>query len=131
MSALANLAGLYMPTADEMFEENIRWHPIPVKKNSQFSVLKLEFRYICSLNFKVHTIPMKDDYVLLGPKNCPKFDVLYEKYVTESPEVQKMYEECEKLYEFLSEKSGMNISTIEGVFRFHDILYVEHLLNMT
>ncbi|XP_031627359.1 testicular acid phosphatase homolog [Contarinia nasturtii] len=53
MSALANLAGLFPPHAEEIWHEDIAWQPIPV-----------------------HTIPVKLDYAL-GLADCPKFSAAY------------------------------------------------------
>ncbi|XP_031627083.1 prostatic acid phosphatase-like isoform X2 [Contarinia nasturtii] len=50
MSALANLAGLFPPHAEEKWHEDIAWQPIPV-----------------------HTIPLNLDYVLRGSSNCPRY----------------------------------------------------------
>ncbi|KRZ75209.1 Lysosomal acid phosphatase [Trichinella papuae] len=48
MSALANLAGLFQPSAEEQWNENLPWQPIPV-----------------------HSVPKNMDYVLNMDADCP------------------------------------------------------------
>lgn len=109
MSALANSAGLFAPTHGEVWSEDIpTWQPIPV-----------------------HNIPNDSDYVLLYPKNCPKFDYIYEKYKNESTELNEILTKHKKLLSFLSQKSGMNITSILEAFHLYDILFVERLHNKT
>lgn len=104
MSAQVNLAGLY-PTSDaEIWNENIRWHPIPV-----------------------HTIPFKYDYALYGPDDCPKYWMDYEKYQRESPEVQRIYREYADDFAFWSEQCGSSITTTLDVAELYHTLYVEYL----
>ncbi|XP_031639880.1 testicular acid phosphatase homolog, partial [Contarinia nasturtii] len=73
MSAQANLAGLFPPHAEEKWNEDIAWQPIPV-----------------------HTMPLNLDYALRGvkfPIDCPRYSAALEKYRNESPEVQNMFKE--------------------------------------
>lgn len=51
MSAEANLAGLYPPISNEIWDSDIKWQPIPV-----------------------HTKPELEDAFLASKKPCPKFD---------------------------------------------------------
>lgn len=102
MSALVNLAGLYPPTVDEIWNENIMWHPIPV-----------------------HTVPQSLDYVLYASKYCPKYQVVYDKYLNDSPEAQRIHTEHADLFPFLTEMSGANITTITDVYWLYNTLDIE------
>lgn len=108
MTALAALAGLYFPTKNEIWNDDILWQPIPV-----------------------HTLPINEDYILIGESPCPRFDELFEKFLKESELAREMHAKVAEFYPILSERSGKNISTIFGTFLFFDTLYVENLHNKT
>lgn len=102
MSALANLAGLYPPTTNEIWNDHLDWQPIPV-----------------------HTIPRNSDYILSASKNCPKYQVAYQKYLDESPEVQRIYNEHADIFPELTQLCGANITTITDVFWLYDTYQIE------
>lgn len=103
MSAQANLAALFTPTQEEIWNENIaNWQPIPV-----------------------HTIPQSMDYLLYAGKKCPKYDATLKKYLKESPEVQRIYSEYADLFPYWSKKSGGNITTITDVYWLYNTLHIE------
>lgn len=106
MSAQVNLAGLYPTNDDEVWNENILWHPIPV-----------------------HTIPIKYDYGLYGPDDCPKFWTDYENYQRESPELKQIYSEYADAFNFWSQQCGSNITTTSDVTDLYNTLHVEYLHN--
>lgn len=101
-----NLAGLFPINDEQVWNENIRWNPLPV-----------------------HTIPTKYDFALYGPDDCPKFFAAYEKYQKESPEVQRIYREYADELLLWSERSGSNITTIDDVAQLYTTLYIEKLYN--
>ena len=49
MSALSNLAGLFPPQGDQVWEADLPWQPIPV-----------------------HTLPQDEDYLLSSHAHCPR-----------------------------------------------------------
>lgn len=104
MSAQTTLAGLFPPANEEIWNENILWQPIPV-----------------------HTVSY--DYQLFGASKCLKFKENFEKYTKNSSEVREMLASCVNLYPILSERSGMNISSVLKTYSFFDTLYTEHLHN--
>ncbi|XP_055309631.1 prostatic acid phosphatase-like [Sitodiplosis mosellana] len=109
MSALACLAALFEPTDDEIWHKSInpiKWQPIPV-----------------------HTVPIKLDYALWGPEDCPKFWTAHEKYQKESPEVQRIYTEYADEFAHWSEMCGKNLTTILDVFNLYHTLYIESIQN--
>lgn len=100
MSAEANLAGLYPPTKDQIWDR-IKWMPIPV-----------------------HTIPEDQDYVLSGKKYCARYKYELEK-ILRSPERQRINKANAKLYSYLSKNTGLKISTLEDVEHLYNTLYIE------
>ncbi|XP_012230813.1 prostatic acid phosphatase-like isoform X2 [Linepithema humile] len=106
MSAEANLAGLYPPVQNQIWD-SIKWMPIPV-----------------------HTVPEKQDYVLRASKHCTRYNHELNKVLT-SPELEHINKENAKLYAYLTKNSGGKISSLEEVERLYDILYIENLYNKT
>ena len=66
MSAMSNLAGLYPPKGNQVWNPDILWQPIPV-----------------------HTRDMANDNLLSSHAECPRFKQLYEE-VLESKEIKGM-----------------------------------------
>ena len=66
MSAMSNLAGLYPPKGNQVWNPDILWQPIPV-----------------------HTRPLAEDNLLSSHARCPKFENLL-KELMESQEIQGM-----------------------------------------
>ncbi|XP_031845966.1 prostatic acid phosphatase [Nomia melanderi] len=106
MSAESHLAGLYPPSGNQIWD-NIRWMPIPV-----------------------HTIPEDKDYVLAAKKYCPKYDLELEK-VMNSAEMKRIDEENEKIYAYLTEKTGNKISSLRTVEQIYNVLFIESIYNKT
>ncbi|EFN77523.1 Lysosomal acid phosphatase [Harpegnathos saltator] len=106
MSAEANLAGLYPPIKDQIWDR-MKWMPIPV-----------------------HTIPENQDYVLSGKKYCARYKCELEK-VLNSPERQRINKENAELYSYLTKNSGYKISSLEHVEHLYNTLYIENLYNKT
>ena len=67
MSALSNLAGLYPPKGDQVWNRNLLWQPIPV-----------------------HTVPMEEDGLLSSHAECPRFTQLYNELM-QSDEIQGLH----------------------------------------
>lgn len=102
MSAQASLAGLFPPEDDEKLSDEILWQPIPV-----------------------HSIPLNSN-----EKLCEKHEAAYEKYLTESPEIQKIYSDHANLFQHLTEKSGEDIETISDVYYLYNTLSIEKSRNL-
>lgn len=105
-SAQANLAGLFPPSGEEKWNDDIIWQPIPV-----------------------HTIPGSLDHVLAAGQDCPKYKAIYNKYMEESKEVQRIYTEYADLFPYLSKMSGLNITTITDVYWLWNTLDIEREQN--
>lgn len=107
MSALSNLAGLFPPNKNDLWNENIDWQPIPV-----------------------HTVLEIDDNVLAAKKNCPAYNYALKK-LKKSEEFLALDEKFKDLYQYLTEKSGRKIDSLETVQFLYDCLYIESLYNKT
>lgn len=108
MSALANLAGLFYPSDEEKWNENILWQPIPV-----------------------HTVPIDSDYVLCGWLFCPKYKASLDSYFNESSESHRIYTEYADQFDFWSRMCGLNISSTEQVLKLYKTLNIEMEQNKT
>lgn len=85
MSAAAVLAGLFPPTADQVWNENINWQPIPI-----------------------HTIPANSDYILNAKRKCARHEILMKEH-RNRPEYKAWHEKYNWLYQYVAEKSGISL----------------------
>lgn len=109
MSAETSLAGMFPPvTEEEKWHPKLMWQPIPV-----------------------HTLPKESDMLLHGDKPCPKYDFLYNYYLTKSSEVQYIHKRYGNLFSYWTEMSGQNITTIEDVYNLYKKLYSDKERNET
>lgn len=107
MSAESNLAGLFPPTNQQIWNKNIMWQPIPI-----------------------HTIPRSMDYVLAFQKSCPAFDEELSA-VRNSEEFMQLDERLSNLYEYLTKHTGTIVNTIEAIQRINNTLTIEVIYNKT
>lgn len=107
MSAESNLAGLYPPSVEELWNPDIAWQPIPV-----------------------HTLPTPIDYVLDTDSYCPKYDSL-DNLVRHSPGMERINEENLDLYSFVTNETGRNITDIFGISKIYDTLMIEKIYNLS
>ncbi|XP_055300680.1 testicular acid phosphatase homolog [Sitodiplosis mosellana] len=109
MSAQANLCGLFAPTKDEVWNEELPlakiWQPIPV-----------------------HTVPQKDDYVIFGLKNA-KYEAELKKFMSESPEIQTILTQHADKFKLWSQMSGLDIVTFNDVQQLYDTYNIENWTN--
>lgn len=101
-SAQTCLAGLFPPTADEIWNSKIFWQPIPV-----------------------HTMPRKSDYLIAIETNCPKYQYLREKYMEKSKEYQRIFTDYADLIAYWSKMSGLNLKTTYDIYQLHNTLTIE------
>lgn len=107
-SAQTNLAGLFPPSDQEKWNDDLIWQPIPV-----------------------HTIPKSLDHILSAGRECPKYKFLYENYMKEAKEVQRIYTEYADIFPYLTRMSGLNITTITDVYWLYNTLDTEREQNKT
>ncbi|XP_011503445.1 PREDICTED: prostatic acid phosphatase-like isoform X2 [Ceratosolen solmsi marchali] len=104
MSAEANLAGLYPPSGDQVWDIKM-WMPIPV-----------------------HTIPEHEDNLLAVKKYCDKYDYELQK-VLNSPEIKNLDKINFELYQYLTKMSGKTVFSLQSVEYLYNILFIEELNN--
>jgi len=107
MSALSNLAGLYPPKGPQVWNPNLPWQPIPV-----------------------HTVPLEQDNIIGSHFTCPKYAQLKNE-INELPEIKKIYSENSWLFQYLSEKTGQNMTSLWDVGYLYDTFFIEQLYNKT
>ncbi|XP_032919698.1 lysosomal acid phosphatase [Catharus ustulatus] len=107
MSAEANLAGLYPPEGQEMFNPNISWQPIPV-----------------------HTVPESDERLLKFPLTpCPR----YEQLQTETRHSAEYINKTKENWQFLqmvAKETGIRNISLESIWSVYDTLFCEQAHKM-
>ncbi|XP_042328138.1 prostatic acid phosphatase-like [Sceloporus undulatus] len=113
MSAQANLAGLFPPTGDQIWNAELLWQPIPV-----------------------HVVPKEHDPKLRYPMfNCPRYLELLKETMT-SREFQAKIQPYQEFIKTISFYSGYNPSTLKYLDNFklwhvQDTLLCESIHNYT
>lgn len=109
-SAESNLAGLYPPHDDQIWNPELLWQPIPV-----------------------HSVPAADDWLVLGT-TCPVYNAASQSLDT-TREFLKVHNYSESMIQYINEHSGLDIPlTLDGLttlLLFRDTLFVESLYNLT
>lgn len=107
MSAEANLAGLYPPVKKQIWDDNIKWQPIPI-----------------------HTKPEHDDALLAAKKNCPKYAMLTNQ-LFKNKYFRNVSHQNHDLYAYLTRYSGDTINSLESLEFLYNTLMVETFYNYT
>lgn len=108
-SAYSNLAGLFPPTGDEMWNDKISWQPIPV-----------------------HTVPVNQDWLLAAMlPACPVYDQEYST-ATSSPEIQKLYDDHKDNINYVLSHAGFGtndtaINMLGNMVNIRDDLFIESI----
>lgn len=111
VSAMCNLAGLYPPTGDQVWNNKIPWQPIPV-----------------------HTVPASDDWVLgASLPSCPIYDKAFAN-VFASPDVQTVINQYQSQIKNALRKAGLSLNlsswdSLQDVLLLGDTLFIEKLYN--
>lgn len=107
MSAMSNLAGLYPPKDDQVWNQDLKWQPIPV-----------------------HTVPKDYDRLIAGHPKCPKMEKL-EKKVNSEPEILKIWHDNQETIDYISKHSGMEVKSLQDVDFIYDAMLIETIYNKT
>ncbi|KAB0799287.1 hypothetical protein PPYR_07167 [Photinus pyralis] len=107
MSAQCNLAGLFPPDANQTWNSNLAWQPVPV-----------------------HTVPEQLDPVLSMKKPCERYRQLYQALFT-TREFVDIQRENRELYEYLTQNTGNEIYNLETLEQLYNTLFIEELHNHT
>ncbi|XP_053570269.1 prostatic acid phosphatase isoform X2 [Bombina bombina] len=109
MSAQANLAGLFPPSGDQIWNPNITWQPIPV-----------------------HTVPRSLDKLLLMPfYNCPRYEQL-QKETFSSERYHRLVKPYKDFLQQISKYTGFSLKELNQlVWTTYDALFCEKIHNLT
>ncbi|XP_050526684.1 prostatic acid phosphatase-like isoform X2 [Daktulosphaira vitifoliae] len=110
MSAGANLAGLYPPQKDQIWNGEIGhvWQPIPI-----------------------HSLSPMEDKILTFGDNCPRYIEEFHKLMNSS-EIQNYHKNHTELYNYVKEHSGLEMKNpIYDLQFLYDVLLVETEYNYT
>lgn len=107
MSAESNLAGLFPPEGNQVWNRDISWQPIPI-----------------------HTVPEALDSVLAAKKPCARYNQALKKYQS-SPEFQALLKKYKPLFQYLEEKSGGPVKSFDQAQYLYNTLWIENLKNYT
>ncbi|XP_041638118.1 lysosomal acid phosphatase isoform X2 [Cheilinus undulatus] len=108
MSAEANLAGLYPPSGQQVFNPNLIWQPVPV-----------------------HTVPQSEEKLLSFPRaDCPRYQQLMNEteHTEEFLNVTATYQD---FIDLVRNKTGLNHTNVESVWGVYDTLFCESRHNKT
>ncbi|XP_033762261.1 lysosomal acid phosphatase-like isoform X2 [Pecten maximus] len=109
MSAECNLAGLYPPASDQMWNNNITWQPIPI-----------------------HTKPKYEDNRINMGEDCPSYTEQYDADMR-SPPIAAIDKANQDFYKFLYNKTGWGPQNVTTLWKIADLFLCEkaHGLNLT
>lgn len=102
MSCQSNLAAVFKPTKDELWNENLQWQPIPVHP--------------------------ADPAVISTTPACSIFLTEMADVYAKDPLFVAMNEEFKDLYENLTEYTGSQVTTVFDVYSIYDTLHIEEQL---
>ncbi|XP_076460399.1 prostatic acid phosphatase-like [Babylonia areolata] len=105
MSAYCNLAGLYPPQGEQVWNPKLLWQPIPV-----------------------HTRPEDEDHVLAIDEKCPLYDQLYDA-VLHSPAVVEEEKSNAELYDYVAKNTGIKKVNISDLWKVADNLFCQRSHN--
>lgn len=106
MSAESNLAGLFPPEGDEIWNTNLTWQPVPI-----------------------HTVPVDSDELFNG-KYCARYDHAMRR-LTNSPQFRANISEHRKLIEYLEVNAGVQFHTLNDIQVLYNTLWIQNLRNYT
>lgn len=107
MSTECTMAGLFTPSGEEIWNEDLSWQPIPI-----------------------HSVPGDDDYVLNSFVRCDRFDELFHKRLNSWPLKFLMWRHF-FLIKYLERKSGKTLRKVTDVWQIYSDLMIEHRNNLT
>ncbi|KAK5847692.1 hypothetical protein PBY51_016800 [Eleginops maclovinus] len=102
MSAQSNLAGLYPPAGQQVFNPNLPWQPIPV-----------------------HTVPKSEEKLLSYPlDDCPRYKLLMNE-TEQTEEFINVTLAYQDIIDLVKNKTGLNQTNVESVWSVFDTLFCE------
>lgn len=108
ISAAANLAGLFPPEKDQIWNDEIpNWLPIPI-----------------------HTIPLELDYTIASERPCPRYKKAH-KEDFKSPEFKAFFNQAKEHVKTIEENAGLTNVTHWEMFGVWDTLNAQMNANLT
>lgn len=107
MSAATALAGWFPPIGEEIWNDDLKWNPIPI-----------------------YAIPASMDHLLWNGRVCDRYNQEQLKMMN-SPEYQVLLQSYQKLFGYLEKHSGAPIKTFMDVNMLRDTLLIEQSKNLT
>ncbi|GAB1605774.1 lysosomal acid phosphatase-like [Argonauta hians] len=107
MSAYSNLAGLYPPQGQQIWDSDLNWQPIPVSMT-----------------------PTSQDEVLQLSRPCPRYEMLKQREM-KSHAIKEEEKKNKHFYEFLSRVTGGPKENISFVWEIADTLLCERIHNFS
>lgn len=106
MSAAASMAGMFKPSPEQMWKDNLQWMPIPV-----------------------HTKSHTEDYTLAVSKRCDRFQYEMMNYI-KTDEYRELFEKHQQLIQFLEKHSGQKIRALLDITDLYDTLIIQQRKGM-
>lgn len=106
MSAEVNLAALFPPKGNQIWNKHLDWQPVPI-----------------------HLIPWDMDHFFAGTTPCARYDKLVAEYRLEYQE--RMFAEYGETFDYLRTMSGAPIEMIGEVIPIYDALFIEDINGFT
>ncbi|XP_046492662.1 venom acid phosphatase Acph-1-like [Neodiprion pinetum] len=106
MSLQLVLAALFPPSANQVWNPDLPWMPIPI-----------------------HSVPQSID-ILFRAHECPKFQQVYSR-IERLPHFQEQFAIHKNFFEFLSEKTGLNITDPVPIYEIQGLLAAQKGMNLT
>ena len=78
----------------------------------------------------VHTVPQDYDRIIGGHAKCPKMKKL-EEAVNDDPKIRSIIKKNEWVFKYLTQHTGMNVSTLQKIDYVYDTLFIEENYNKT
>lgn len=101
MSAASNLAGMFPPKGNQIWNKDIPWQPIPI-----------------------HTTPMNQDALIYLGKPCPKHDKIVQELKNQE-EYKQFVQYLQPTINYIEKHIKEKCNTIEELIFIHDALFVE------
>lgn len=106
-SANLVLAGMFPPTGNQVWNNDLAWQSIPV-----------------------HTIPTQMDYLISCDVACKRYVQALDEY-QQTPEIKSLIDENRKLFEYLEEHTGQPVHNLNQLKDIQNILDIENSMNFT
>lgn len=129
MSAESNLAGLYEPVGDDVWNAQIKWQPIPVHTvpEKEDAVKLSQYYNEILLYLMYYNMPLQ---IVAAKAPCPAFDYYLENFMN-SEKYRSLLARYKNLFDYLSNNSGRAVQTFIDAQYLNNTLFIETLYNRT